>query len=257
MGWHARAAEGFLPLSFKKKYKNQKEAEKQRGLTKATVLKGDAAWPNLVAFTAYDTKPVHFLTMSCTELKWIEKAKVVFDKKEEKCVKIRFLRCSVNGDYNNGMNGVDIADQIWDSFHIDRWMQKGKWWWSIWMWGVQVLLVNAYVLYKTAHLYMWKKNKKSIMSQYDFHHQIALDWLMGSETSSQGKCACTISDYDSVSILHCLLAKQGGLLMHCLTQTMAVFTCNWMMTSTFLSQALPVNNLAAAYVDGLKEIKIT
>jgi len=95
------------------------------------------------------------------------------------------------------------------------------------------------------------------MSQYDFHHQIALDWLMGSETSSQGKCACTISDYDSVSILHCLLAKQGGLLMHCLTQTMAVFTCNWMMTSTFLSQALPVNNLAAAYVDGLKEIKIT
>jgi hypothetical protein len=36
------------------------------------------------------------------------------------------------------------------------------------MWGVQLLLVNAYVLYRTAHLYMWKKNKKGIMSHYEF-----------------------------------------------------------------------------------------
>jgi hypothetical protein len=41
-----------------------------------------------------------------------EKVKLVFDKKEEKCVQMRFLRCKVNDDYNNGMNRVDMADQL-------------------------------------------------------------------------------------------------------------------------------------------------
>lgn len=195
-----KSGRGLPSCVLQEEIKNQKEAEKVRGLTKAAVLQGDAACPNLVAFSVYDTKPVHFLSMSCTELKWVEKEKVVFDKKEEKRVKMRFLRCSINDDYNNGMNGVDIADQLRGSYRIDRWMRKRKWWWSIWMWGVQVLLVNAYVLYKTAHLYMWKKNKKSIMSQYEFRRQIALAWLSGDESSSQGKRARTISDNDGISI---------------------------------------------------------
>ena len=52
------------------------------------------------------------------------------------------------------------------------------------MWGVQLLLVNAYILYKTTHLIMWKKDKKSLMSHYDFWHQIALAWLLGDDGSS-------------------------------------------------------------------------
>ena len=67
------------------------------------------------------------------------------------------------------------------------------------MWGVQLLLVNAYVLYRTAHLYMWKKKKKSIMSHYEFRRQIALTWLLsGSDPSCQGtKRARTVSANDS------------------------------------------------------------
>jgi len=97
------------------------------------------------------------------------------------------------------MNGVDIADQLHGSYLIDKWMRKGKWWWAIWMWGVQLLLVNAYVLYKTVHLYMWKKNKKSIMSQYEFRCQLTLAWLLsGSDPGSQGiKHTCTISANES------------------------------------------------------------
>ena len=67
-------------------------------------------------------------------------------------------------------------------------MRKQKWWWAIWMWGVQLLLVNAYILYKMTHLIMWKKDKKSLMSHYDFRHQIALAWLLskdGSPTNNQ------------------------------------------------------------------------
>jgi hypothetical protein len=80
-----------------------------------------------------------------------------------------FLRPEVLTDlYNNGMNNMDIADQLRGTYRFDCWMRKRKWWWSIWMWGVQVLLVNAYVLYRTAHCIIWKTEKKLILSQYEF-----------------------------------------------------------------------------------------
>jgi len=194
-----KSGRGLPSCVLQEEIKNVKDAEKVRGQTKAAVLEGDPDCPNLVAFSVYDTKPVHFLSMSCTELKWVEKVKLVFDKTEEKRVQLRFLRCKINDDYNNGMNGVDMADQLRGSYRIDRWMRKRKWWWAIWMWGVQVLLVNAYVLYKTAHLFMWKKNKKSLMSHYEFRRQIALAWLLSDreKIGNNKKRTRTISDMSS------------------------------------------------------------
>ena len=163
-----KSGHGLPSCVLQEEIKNAKDAEKVRGRTKAAVLEGDEVCPNLVAFSVYDTKPVQFLSMSCTSLTWIEKVKKVFDKKEQRNVNMKFLRCNVTDEYNNGMNGVDVADQLRGSYRIDRWMRKRKWWWALWMWGFQLLLVNAYVLYKTAHLILWKKNKKTIISQYEF-----------------------------------------------------------------------------------------
>jgi hypothetical protein len=58
-------------------------------------------------------------------------------------------------------------------------------------------------IYKTAHLYMWKKSKKTIMSHYDFRRQIALAWLLSaSGNSNQGKKRSrTISAHESQSTL--------------------------------------------------------
>ena len=67
------------------------------------------------------------------------------------------------------MNGADIADQLRNHYRIDRWMRKRKWWW-----GIQVLLDNAYVLYKTAHIHVWKLGKKSVMTQYEFWYRIVV-----------------------------------------------------------------------------------
>jgi hypothetical protein len=78
--------------------KNQKDAEKVTGLTKAAVLEGEESCPNLVAFIVYDTKPVLFLSVSCTSLKWVEKVKLVFDKKTEKHIQMMFLSYKVNDD---------------------------------------------------------------------------------------------------------------------------------------------------------------
>jgi hypothetical protein len=50
-----------------------------RGTTKAAALEDDPECPNVVVFSVYDTKPVHFLSTSVKSLKWIEKAKKVYD----------------------------------------------------------------------------------------------------------------------------------------------------------------------------------
>ena len=79
------------------------------------------------------------------------------------------------------MNDVDVADQLQNTYHIDQWMCKRKWRWATWMWGVQVLLVNAFILYKTLHLFIWKREKKQVLSQYEFRCQVVLEWLCSSE----------------------------------------------------------------------------
>jgi len=179
-----KSGRGLPKFVIQEEIKNVKEAEKARGTTKAAVLEGDPECPNMVAFSVYDTKPVHFLTMAATNLKWVEKCKRIFDKVDQRNVNHKFLRCQVIDEYNNGMNGVDVADQLRGSYRIDRWMKKRKWWWSIWMWGVQVLLVNAYILYKSTHLLTWKKKKTSLLSQYEFRSQIALAWLKGAQDTT-------------------------------------------------------------------------
>ena len=43
-----------------------------RGTVKAAVLEGDPKFPNLVASSVYDTKPVHYLSIVSGEVKWVE-----------------------------------------------------------------------------------------------------------------------------------------------------------------------------------------
>jgi hypothetical protein len=146
-----------------------------RGTTKAAVLEGDSECPDIVAFSVYDTKHVNFLSTACTSLHRREKTKKVFDKNAGINIMMRFLRPNITDDYNHGMNNVDQADQLQGTYQFDCWMRKRKWWWAIWMWGVQLLLVNAYVLYKKSHLLIWKTQKSKLLTQYEFRKSIVLD----------------------------------------------------------------------------------
>jgi hypothetical protein len=65
--------------------------------------------------------------MAFTGLKWIEKKKKTIDNRENKNVAMSFLCTEVTDQYNNGMNTVDIVDQIRNTYWIDRWMCKRKW----------------------------------------------------------------------------------------------------------------------------------
>ena len=136
-----------------------------RGMTMAAVLTDDPECPNLIAFSVYDMKPVHFLSMACTGLKWIEKWQKVFNKSDvEQNVSMSFLQTEVTDMYNNGMNDVDVADQLWNTYRINQWMRKRKWWWAIWMWGCQISSCECLrTVQNIASVHLEKRKETSII----------------------------------------------------------------------------------------------
>ncbi len=62
---------GIPACEFQKEVKKNEQAA-VRGRTKAAVLEGAPECKDLVAFSVYETKPVHFLSTACTNLCWRE-----------------------------------------------------------------------------------------------------------------------------------------------------------------------------------------
>ena len=56
-------------------------------------------------------------------------------------------------------------------------MRKTKWWWLPFFWGVGVLIVNAYVVYKT----FMKEKGLEYISQYEFRRKICLAYIAPQE----------------------------------------------------------------------------
>ena len=149
------------------------EQEKVRGTVLAAELVGDPTCPSLLAVSVYDTKPVHFLTMMAEKIFWEEKVRKVYDRTKGKMKNIKFHRLNVNDDYDFGMGGTDVADQIRGSYRFDHWLRRYKWWHSIFWWGVQVLMVNSYKCYQRYH----EMERLKPMTHYEYQTKIACAWL--------------------------------------------------------------------------------
>ena len=54
------------------------------------------------------------------------------------------------------------------------------------MWKFGVMLVNAYILYKTDHLVIWRKKKDEVLSQYEFRKEISLSWIQKKTAKVEG-----------------------------------------------------------------------
>jgi hypothetical protein len=148
--------------------KNLAEAALVRRTIKAAVLEGSPSCPKVCFLSFYENKDVYIMSTSCTEMKWEEKTRKVYNKETKKVVDFKYLHHQMIDDYNNFMNKVDQADQLWSTYRCDHWTRTRKWWWAIWLWGVQVLLVNVYILYKHAYTYIWKTRPSQILSQFEF-----------------------------------------------------------------------------------------
>ena len=46
------------------------------------------------------------------------------------------------------MNDNDVADQLRLVYRLQRFQRNYKWWWALWMWGLEVSMVNAYMMYR-------------------------------------------------------------------------------------------------------------
>ena len=151
----------------------EKDQARVRNTVKAAVLKGDNECPNLVACSVYDTKPVHFISMCCESIKWIVKTRKIYDKTVGTMTKMNFLCLNINNQYNYGMGDVDLADQLRLVYKVNVWLRNYKWWHTFFWWGVQVLIVNSFVVYKK----VLKQAGMTPMSHYEYQKAIALGLL--------------------------------------------------------------------------------
>ena len=81
---------------------------------------------DLVASSVYDTKPVHYLSMVCDKIKWMEVDKNVYNVDENQIKNLKFLQMNNINNYNHTMGDVDWADQLCVNYHMDHWIQKHK-----------------------------------------------------------------------------------------------------------------------------------
>ena len=134
---------GFPPIAMQAEQKKAVLAAAAKGTIKAAVS-GDGA---LVAVSVYDSKPVNMMSSIHTKVEMLDKTRLVWDAAAQARVSITFKRLNVIDDYNFGMNSVDLADKARMLYRPDTYLRFRKWWWSIFVWLIGLVALNAYVLY--------------------------------------------------------------------------------------------------------------
>ena len=86
--------------------RNVNDIRPVQGAVKTAVLQSDPEVPDLLAVSYYDQEPVHFLSTICQKIKWVQCEKKVFCVESDQVESLKFLRLSINNDYNYGMGGV-------------------------------------------------------------------------------------------------------------------------------------------------------
>ena len=116
----------------------------------------------------------------------------MFNKEKKKTETVDFLRLNITDKYNNGMGQVDIADQLRNSYRFDHWLRNNKWWHSVYWWGMQVMLINLYIIYKK----VCERAGVKPLTHYAYQRDVALAWI-NPEKYGLGTSYKTPSDHDS------------------------------------------------------------
>lgn len=111
--------------------------------------------------------------MRCEKIEWITKQRPVFDKNIGTVAPINFLRLNVTDEYNYGMGHVDMADQLRNYYRCDHWLRNFKWWHAMFWWGIQVMMINSYLVYCR----VCEDVSIKPMNHYQFQKECALAWI--------------------------------------------------------------------------------
>ena len=154
-------------------FPNSQIADEHQNAVKAAVLEGDSIIKDLVAISLYDSQPVYFLSSVILYVKWTQFWKKVYGKKLDRKETLPFLRPNFVDDYNNDMNPVDRADQLRTSYNVGYGSRQRKWWWLIFLWDIDVVIINSHLLYKS----WYEMHGLKPMNHYHFQEKITLAWL--------------------------------------------------------------------------------
>ncbi|KAK3288438.1 hypothetical protein CYMTET_4095 [Cymbomonas tetramitiformis] len=119
----------------------QKEVTKKAELEQAvgTIKVARSSDFRVLAMSTYDSKLVHLMSSAHTQVREVVKSRKIWDSAQGKSTDLEFKRLNVIDDYNFCMNGVDLCDQIRNQYRTDGpWMRQRKWWWSIFLWALEV-----------------------------------------------------------------------------------------------------------------------
>ena len=83
--------------------------------------------PSPVSLPLYDSNPFYFMSNAYESVKWKTMTRKVWHKDLQKMVEMPFFSLNIIDDYNNGINDVDLADQVRNVYHWDLFMRKRKW----------------------------------------------------------------------------------------------------------------------------------
>ena len=139
-----KSRRGFPDMTKQEEVKGDDNLRRVVGIVKAAELKVDGVEEKIVATSVCDSKPSHFLSASCDIVRLVKKTKKVWIQEDGALRELEFLRLSSTDACNNGIGDVDITDQKRVSHFPYRFMRKTKWQWSMWIWGLGLLLINCY-----------------------------------------------------------------------------------------------------------------
>jgi hypothetical protein len=147
-----KSQRGVPPIILQEALSGKSEV-RARGTLKAAVLKNDSKSSDLVVASCYDQKPFYMLSHITEFVGWAEKEKNVYSSSLNRTVEYKFLRFNMSHEYNYEMNDNDIVDQLRLQYRMQRLQCNQKWWWALWLWGLEMTVVNAYrMMYRYCEL---------------------------------------------------------------------------------------------------------
>lgn len=120
-------------------------------------------------------------------------------RKEEEMVE----KPSVIANYMKNMGGVDTADQYCATYCFLR--RTLKWWRKLFFWGLEVSIINAYVLYVES----CKNSSSNPMSHIKFRRELVMalvgDFRQGGGASTRGRTSTSDSQQRLNGMLHVII----------------------------------------------------
>ena len=76
-----------------------------------------------MALPLYDSKPFNLMSNACEVVKWNKMTRKAWSKEKNRMVEMPFFRLNLIHDYNIGMNAIDLADHIRNTYRWDLFMR--------------------------------------------------------------------------------------------------------------------------------------